>query len=288
MGRAAAGWFVLLSSVAEAAGVQERTAARAERFEALRRAFERASGGGAASDEERMQVIARVFHHRNRIALELVELAEEASDDPIALDALTTAVWQVNTTPWPIEVAGEDPARGRAFALLQRDHLRSDRLGPLCQRVSSGFCGEYETFLRAVLDENPHDAVRAQACVALAHFLKNRRQRIDLVDEQPELAREFEGLYGVEYLAALRGQERAQADAEAAALYERAAADHGDVKLPGGGTVGEQARAGLFELRHLSVGKAAPDLEGEDQEGIRFKLSDYRGKVVLIDFWHQY
>ena len=44
-------------------------------------------------------------------------------------------------------------------------------------------------------------------------------------------------------------------------------------------------RSELFELTHLVVGKEAPDLEGEDQHGQRFKLSDYRGKVVLLDFW---
>ena len=57
------------------------------------------------------------------------------------------------------------------------------------------------------------------------------------------------------------------------------------MKLPGGDTVAERAKAELFEIRNLSVGKEAPDIEGEDQDGKRFKLSDYRGKVVLLDFW---
>jgi cytochrome oxidase Cu insertion factor (SCO1/SenC/PrrC family) len=36
------------------------------------------------------------------------------------------------------------------------------------------------------------------------------------------------------------------------------------------------------------VGQLAPDLEGEDIEGTRFRLSDYRGKVVVLDFWANY
>jgi peroxiredoxin len=50
--------------------------------------------------------------------------------------------------------------------------------------------------------------------------------------------------------------------------------------------VGEKAKAVLFQIRHLAVGKEAPDIEGADQDGKRFKLSEYRGKVVLLDFWN--
>jgi thiol-disulfide isomerase/thioredoxin len=32
------------------------------------------------------------------------------------------------------------------------------------------------------------------------------------------------------------------------------------------------------------VGKVAPDIEGEDADGLRFELSDYRGKVVVLTF----
>ena len=60
------------------------------------------------------------------------------------------------------------------------------------------------------------------------------------------------------------------------------------MKLPDGGTVAEKAKAELFGIRHLTVGKVAPDIEGEDQDGVNFKLSDYRGKVVLLDFWREY
>jgi cytochrome oxidase Cu insertion factor (SCO1/SenC/PrrC family) len=33
------------------------------------------------------------------------------------------------------------------------------------------------------------------------------------------------------------------------------------------------------------VGNAAPEIQGIDADGVAFKLSDYRGKVVLVDFW---
>jgi peroxiredoxin len=48
-------------------------------------------------------------------------------------------------------------------------------------------------------------------------------------------------------------------------------------------------RAGLLErhaaaVRRLTVGKMAPEIEGTDLEGVNFRLSDYRGKVVLLTF----
>ena len=168
-----------------------------------------------------MAFVGRAYKLKYEQAPKLVELAEKYPKDPIALDALIQAVWQVNTIPWPVELVGRDEARPRAFALLQRDHIRSDKLGPLCQRISYGFCAEYETFLRAVLEKNPHKEIRAQACLALAHFLNNRLLRLDLVKEQPELAREFADLYGKEYLEGLRRQDRAKATGEAEALFEQ-------------------------------------------------------------------
>jgi thiol-disulfide isomerase/thioredoxin len=33
------------------------------------------------------------------------------------------------------------------------------------------------------------------------------------------------------------------------------------------------------------IGCIAPELEGTDLEGHKYKLSDYRGKVVVVDFW---
>jgi hypothetical protein len=278
--------LMVIIAVAAAAGQGPSQPTAAERYKALCAEYDQASSsGGPLTDAERLKFIGLVYKHRNSLALKFLELAEQNPNDPITLDALTKAVWQVNNTPWPVELVGEDLARGKAFAILQRDHLRSDQLGPLCQRVSYGFCREYEEFLRAVLAKNPHKNVQAVACLSLGHFLNGRVQRLDLCREEPALAKEFAGLYGADYLAELQRQDRGKALQEVEAVLELAAEKYGDVVLPGGEAVAGRAKVELFEIRHLSVGKAAPDIEGEDQHGIRFKLSDYRGKVVLLDFW---
>jgi tetratricopeptide (TPR) repeat protein len=41
----------------------------------------------------------------------------------------------------------------------------------------------------------------------------------------------------------------------------------------------------LFAMDNLAVGQPAPDFTATDENGVTFKLSDYRGKVVIVDFW---
>ena len=41
----------------------------------------------------------------------------------------------------------------------------------------------------------------------------------------------------------------------------------------------------VHDAADLEIGKVAPDIEGVDLDEVPFKLSDYRGKVVVLDFW---
>ena len=60
---------------------------------------------------------------------------------------------------------------------------------------------------------------------------------------------------------------------------------HGTLEAAWGGMLGERADADLYEIRSLAIGKAAPEISGEDLFGKALKLSDYSGKVVVLDFW---
>jgi len=46
-----------------------------------------------------------------------------------------------------------------------------------------------------------------------------------------------------------------------------------------------RARGRIFRVERLQVGMVVPDFETTDVDGVPFELSDYRGKVVLLDFW---
>jgi hypothetical protein len=280
------GILVLVLSLSMAAA-QDKPVAPAEQYRALLKEFGEAAHANwkAATDKERKQAAARV----EPLPLKLLELAEKHPKEPWTLDALTHVItqeyWLDNYSSHP--GWGKDSRQARAIAILLRDHVRSDKLGETCKRVQFGFRKECETFLRTVLEKNPHRDVRGQACLSLALFLNGRLNRLDLLKDQPVVNRRYEGLYGQDYLDTLRRQDRAKAVAEVEAVFEQAADKYGDVKLPFGGTVGDNAKMELFAIRHLAVGKEAADIEGPDQNGVRFKLSDYRGKVVLLYFWQQ-
>jgi len=66
--------------------------------------------------------------------------------------------------------------------------------------------------------------------------------------------------------------------ARAGELLDRIAADLPKTK---GGKKAKQKLA----ARRFEVGKVAPDFEAEDVDGNAIRLSDYRGKVLVLDFW---
>ncbi len=76
------------------------------------------------------------------------------------------------------------------------------------------------------------------------------------------------------------GADVSQADRDAAeADLEEA------MKLTKDAALDDLAKSLEFEARNLVIGDVAPDIFGVDIDGVPFKLSDYRGKVVVIDFW---
>jgi hypothetical protein len=180
-------------------------------------------------------------------AARMLELAEKHPKDPAAVDALV----------WAVQHGGSytnGPEGKKVWDLLVRDHLDSKQLADVCPYLRYS-PSDVEPTLRTILEKSPHHEVQAYACFTLALYLKDKAKR-------------------------------SQASTAAAEkLFERVVNEYPKVERYPGRTLAASAKVELFELQCLAIGKMAPDIEGEDVDGKHFKLSDYRGKVVLLDFW---
>jgi hypothetical protein len=208
----------------------------------------------------------------------LVQIAERNPKDPAAVDALMWAVLNGRSD--------------KAETILVRDHLLSPKIGPLCLKLRHRL-GDAATLqaLRRVLTDNPGKEAQAQAAVALAIMLKSHASWARKL-KKPE-ARAFanwEKAFGKTAVAFLKAGDAGALEKEAEQLLERVRADKAfaETMIPyGDGRIklGDLAGRELFEMRHLQPGMAAPQIVGEDIDGRPMRLSDFRGKVVLLDFW---
>jgi thiol-disulfide isomerase/thioredoxin len=191
-----------------------------------------------------------------------LDLAEEHQDSVAAVEALgwileVTAPSE-NRTP----SASSMELRERVLAILERDHLQKPELGAVCQRMAETPAADCEALLRTIHEKHAVSDVQGLAGYALALSLADRA-------------------------ATARAQGDPQAlelTKSAEQLFERLQTQFAEVEC-GYSTLGEIARRKLHELKHLAIGQPAAEIEGEDLNGQTMKLSEFRGRVVVLDFF---
>ncbi len=211
---------------------------------------------------------ARTFAKR------FLSLAEQHPKDAVAAEAL---IWIVT------KVRGRADTT-RALELLKSNHVDSKEMGPACVSVARSRSPSAEGLLRALLKSSPHAEVKAQACYHLAQLLEGEAIAIDQLRAEPDLAPRILQYYGRDYGKHLSSLDPEKLAKQREQVYETMLNSFPDVEADGT-TLGKIARKELFAIRHLAVGCVAPDIEGEDIHGKKFKLSDFRGKVVMLSFW---
>lgn len=186
---------------------------------------------------------------------------------------------------WILE---NDRTGERQDAIIQRllsDHIESEALRGVCSLLERKITDVQGT-LERIRDESPHASVKGQACYSLAKhllFKAEYAEELQGMDEDP--MERWSAQFGEDGVAALMDCDPKALREEAERCLELVVEKYGDVEHQYRGTLGALAGAELFEIRHLQIGMAAPDIEGEDVDGVKFKLSDYNGKVTVIDFW---
>src|SRR5438105_3764854 len=207
MSRIGGGLLVLAFAVA-ALGADEKIkgkpATAAEQYQALLKAHQDAMQaysdalGKAKTYEERLKVFEEVYPKGEKLAPQFLELAQRHPQDPVALDAL---LWIVTNT---VRSPADNPARARAVAILIRDYARSEKLGPVCPILASGYDEDSALLLTAILEKNPSKDVQAEACLALGQQYGRRLEMAGRLNDNAENVRAFTRAYGQEAVEKLR------------------------------------------------------------------------------------
>jgi peroxiredoxin len=177
----------------------------------------------------------------------LLALAKEKPADDVALDAL---VWIVEND----DPEGPFQQLDEVLNLIEKHHVGSPRLKSVIPSLASSASLLADALLEVLVEKGGDRAVRGAACFFLA---SSRYERLD-----------EKALAGVEI------------------LLERVKKEYANIRLDDEDkTLGAMADALLYEVKYLQPGKVAPDIEGTDAYGKRMKLSDQRGKVVMLVFW---
>lgn len=229
----------------------------------------------AQTDEAREKVFSEKYPQNDKYLGRFLEVAQKYPQAAVAFDALA---WVINHGQGPKDT-------DVALELLIEHHLDNPQLGAVCQRLAYSVSDGAEKLLRAATNSSHHE-VQGNATYSLASMI---RQRVDMAEMLRDPANKenraaYEQYYGAEAVEKILKVDAQAAATESEQLLEKVAADFSDVKSYRG-SLADRAKADLFELKHLSIGQVAPEITGEDLDGTTFQISDYRGKVVVIDFW---
>jgi hypothetical protein len=233
----------------------------------------------AKTPEERTKLVEEKYPKPQSYAGRFLEIAASAPQDAAAVDALI----------WVVQNGGSGPEVNRAIDRLATSHADNRRLGEIASNLVYSMSPAAEQLLRAIVAKNPDRDAKGAACLALGQYLKQQSELVRTLKTDPQQAQQLEAAYTAQSadkasFSRLRQRDPDALAKDAEAIFERAAKEFGDVNHFRG-TVAKSARAELFEIRNLAIGKPAPEIRGQDIDGQSFQLSDYKGKVVVVDFW---
>jgi hypothetical protein len=202
----------------------------------------------AKSEKSKARALDDYFDLTDEYADQFLKLAKDHPKDTAAEGALA----------WVCQSEGKGPkheqAVGQALALLVEHDPPPKALTQILQMLEYSASPAVVEPLRKLYLKSPQADLRDKAGVALAQALRQQYEKA-WQDKKGNAAKVYQ-----------------EAETILTALTKEPAKNSRAADL-------------LFELQKLSVGKPAPDIEAEDIDGKTFKLSDYRGKVVVLDFW---
>lgn len=224
----------------------------AEAFQALEKEFQEKLGGYKNLKERQLMV--------ETYTKKFLAHAHKNPKDESAFDALCW-VLRINS---PSDDKGS-PYR-QAFAAIKQQHVKSKRIASALAPVGQRSDRDGAELLSAVIAANPNRKTQA-ACVRMMKLARESLVKIAerLRDDKAHRER-IEQFGGQEFVKNLI--DNRSKFAKEAKYYEKMLAE----KYPG-----------VFP--DVTVGKPAPEVIAENLDGQKVKLSDHKGKVVVLDVW---
>ncbi|MEK6674525.1 MAG: hypothetical protein AABZ47_02600 [Planctomycetota bacterium] len=185
--------------------------------------------------------------------------AAKHADKPEAVSGLVWLVTHPATQPSPDK---PDPDAVEAIKMLTEKHISDPSLVKDYKRIRGAewFVGEKPVmdFFERVSQANKDKEALASAsfCIGLIHYDSASMPGMEGKKEEAESRRKL-----------------------ALNMFRKVARDYP------GTEAAQNAEPFFFELEKLQVGMTAPDIEGDGIDGKKIKLSQFRGKVVVVDFW---
>jgi hypothetical protein len=206
-------------------------------------------------------------------AAKALELAKQQTADPKVVPVLT---WILQTVP-TLAVAEQ------AADLLMQHHPKAKELFDMAERMTGLPTPWSERILTSIIKTG--DDRKPAALYLLAKSYHARAEApaaFGSLDDK--VLKNITTRFGPDYMEYLRKADSPAFERQAEQVLDQLIAQHPDVKYHDQ-PLAERAKSLLFEIRNLAIGKKAPEINGEDIDGKPMKLSDYRGKVVVLDFW---
>lgn len=171
---------------------------------------------------------------------------------------LDYAAWLYENSPAVVRAGGnqQKPADLRIRAAVDRFHVRSPRVGYLAVAIPRLNDPSVLGLLEKIEKMNPDPRIQGAAAMGQAMVLRGMGNDWKVVGKRQEKLRK----------AIIQGND-----------------------LPvGKTTIIRLAENEVFSMNNLEVGTVAPDVKGVDIAAKPFALSDYKGKVVVLVFWHSW
>lgn len=186
---------------------------------------------------------------------------------------------------WIISMSAQmnESALTDTLKVVEERFLDVPETGRICLSLQYSQFDISHKFLERALATSKNRVVQASACIAMAGYEMGRASSAEFYKESlndPKMKERILKGVGKEKFDNLLKLDPEEVRKSAVKYYERVASEFADQKA-----LAKQADSALFEFRVLGIGKVAPEIEGADLDGKPMKLSDFRGKVVVLDFW---